>query len=127
MDAIDDLAALMREAESDRERFLERFAALCEVSFPQQARVTRRSKGWLKRVTEIEALALHFGTRIYGLRRSGHQIVADIAHEVRGVVISRRDVSVRDWITHLRGQIEEVAHAVGGEGAAAATLTDRQP
>ena len=124
---IDDLAALIREAEGGRERFLEKFAAFCEQAFPRQATVTRRARGWLKRTVEIEDLSLRFETRVFVLRRDETGVVAEIAHEVRGVIISRKAVPVRDWITQLRQKIHEAGLAVSGEGHAAAELTDFRP
>ncbi|MBF0887543.1 MULTISPECIES: hypothetical protein [Gluconobacter] len=124
---IDDLAALIRDAEGGRERFLEKFAAFCEQAFPRQATVTRKARGWLKRTVDIEELALRFETRVFVLRRDGAGVVAEIAHEVRGVAISRKQVPVRDWITELRQKIHEAGLAVSGEGHASAELTDFQP
>ncbi|MEN3166511.1 hypothetical protein [Gluconobacter sp. OJB] len=124
---IDDLAALIREAENGRERFLEKFAAFCEQAFPRQATVTRKTRGWLKRTVDIDELALRFETRVFLLRRERDGVVAEIAHEVRGVVISRKQVPVRDWITELRQKIHETGLAISGEGRASAELTDFRP
>ncbi|MFT8980124.1 hypothetical protein [Gluconobacter oxydans] len=124
---IDDLAALIREAEGGRERFLEKFAVFCEQAFPRQTTVSRRARGWLKRTVEIEGLSLQFETRVFTLRREGAAVVAGIAHEVRGVVISRKQVPVRDWIVQLRQKMHEAGLAVSGEGQAAAELTVFRP
>ena len=121
---IDDLAALIREAEGSRERFLEKFAVFCEQAFPRQTAVSRRARGWLKRTVEIEGLSLRFETRVFELRREGAAVVAEIAHEVRGVVISRNAATARDALNEADRKILGLV-ADGALDAARTTASSR--
>ncbi|MBB2166632.1 hypothetical protein HLH26_19305 [Gluconacetobacter sp. 1b LMG 1731] len=122
-DSFDDVAALIREAEAERDRFLDRFAHLCEQALPRQTTVSRSRRGLFRKTETIDGLAVRLGTQAFHLARAAGQIEASIVHEVRGVTLSRRTVHLREWITTLVGQVQALGGAVSGEGAALAHAT----
>ncbi|MDE7539081.1 hypothetical protein [Gluconobacter sphaericus] len=110
--SIDDLAARIREAEGGRERLLEKFTVFCALAFfspgsgVTQVRADGRDRGVFPR----------FKTRIFKLRREDFMVVAGIAYEVRCVVISRKQVPVRDWTVQLRQKMHEAGRLFRGRG-----------
>lgn len=122
-DSFDDVAALIREAEAERDRFLDRFAHLCEQALPRQTTVSRSKRGLFRKTETIDGLDIRLATYLFRLTRAGGDIEATIVHEVRGVALSRRTVPLREWITTLMGQVRALGGAVSGEGDVLAHAT----
>jgi len=122
-DTFDDMSALIREAESERERFLERFAALCEESLPRQTTVIRQKQGWFGKTSLITALEVRLADHVYRLERGDGSVAASAMHEVRGIVLSRHPLPVRGWIEAVMTEIGRLHHSTAGEGEAVLRAT----
>lgn len=76
------------------------------VEVERERSLSDRMAGRAGRAT---AISLHLGERTLELRAVRGRLVATAAQEVRGVVISRREVSVAEWAHLLASYLAAIA------------------
>ncbi|WP_405977794.1 hypothetical protein [Streptomyces sp. NBC_00158] len=107
------LAAALRRDSAD----LELYAGVLSASLadwlpPGAVRLSRR-RSVARRLTgrqgPVDGLDVALGDLRLSLRTDGGRTTAEICHEVRGIVLSRRRVGLDEWIGALAGALAEAA------------------
>ncbi len=111
--AVDLLAAALRSGAQDLssyERVL--FKSLAE-SLPAGVVEVRRERSMADRVAgrpgRATAISVHLGDETLEIAERRGSTVASVARDVRGVTISRREVSLAEWSEHLAEQLARFA------------------
>jgi hypothetical protein len=123
-DSFDLDAAGLRADGADLDAYVEVLARKLEDALPAETDVRRRSKGLLSRTKLVEAIEVVLGDNRYELRRHGRRVEATRAKQVRGVVIKREPLELRDWVDGLTGELREQASGSAEARAALERLVD---
>ncbi|AUY53018.1 hypothetical protein [Streptomyces sp. CB01881] len=107
------LAAALRRDSADLNLYAEVLSANLADSLPPGAvrvkrrrSVTDRMAGREGSVTELDVA---LGEQRLSLRMDRGRVSGEICHEVRGIVLSRRQVGLDEWIDALARSLAEVA------------------
>lgn len=107
------LAAALRRDSADLNLYVNVLSANLADSLPTGAVRVRRRRSLAERVAgregSVAELDVVLGERRFSLRPDRGQVEAEVCHEVRGVVLSRRQVGLDEWIDALARSLAEAA------------------
>ncbi|WP_328301503.1 hypothetical protein OG389_29560 [Streptomyces sp. NBC_00435] len=107
------LAAALRQDSSDLHLYVNVLSARLVDSLPPGAVRIRRRRSLAQRVAGREGpvaeLDVTLGERRLSLRTDRGRVTGEISHEVRGIVLSRREVDFDEWIDALARALADAA------------------
>lgn len=125
------LAAALRQDAADLEVYARVLTGTLADALPPGAVVVRRKRGLADRLAKregpVERLEVVLDEQRLVLRWDGRRPVGELVNEVRGVVLSRQQVGLEEWVNTLTGAVlaraasdararEAMRRLVGGEG-----------
>jgi hypothetical protein len=107
------LAASLRANRTDVASYAEVLSDALGATLPEGMVTVERKKSMADRVAgrpgQVVALVVATPDRQLELRQGHHGLSAQVRQVVRGVVLSRKDVSLDDWVRELAGQLSGLA------------------
>ncbi|MBP0448751.1 MULTISPECIES: hypothetical protein [unclassified Kitasatospora] len=107
------LAAALRRDSADLNLYAEVLSANLADSLPPGAVQVRRRRSVTERMAgragSVTELDVALGEQRLSLRMDRGRVSGEICHEVRGIVLSRRQVGLDEWIDALARSLAEVA------------------
>jgi hypothetical protein len=111
-------AAWLRRAEKDNKSFIEALAVRLEQSLPGHVQVERKKDSLFSRQVHVAKITVRTGGDCYILENSRGEIVVSQVKEVRGIVLSSREVELSDWIQNLDVELQNLSgHSAQAAGA----------
>src|SRR4051794_26954420 len=104
------VAASLRSDSGDTRALAEALAAKLEGALPQNARVHRRSKGFLSRAKQVRRIEVDLGDERYSLDVDEQdRLEAMRSKEVRGIVLKNEPLALDAWIDALARDLAALA------------------
>jgi hypothetical protein len=107
------LAASLRANRTDIESYASVLSDALGSALPAGMVTVERKRSMADRMAgrpgQVEALLVATDDRQLELRQGRHGLAAQIRQVVRGVVLSRKDVSLDDWVRELAAALNGVA------------------
>ncbi|MFD5619656.1 hypothetical protein [Streptomyces yangpuensis] len=107
------LAAALRRDSADLNLYAQVLSANLADSLPPGAVRVRRRRSVAERVAGREGsvveLDVALGEQRFALRMERGRVVGEVLHEVRGIVLSRRQVELDGWIDDLARSLAKAA------------------
>ncbi|MEU7065284.1 hypothetical protein [Streptomyces sp. NPDC046161] len=107
------LAAALRRDSADLNLYAEVLSATLANSLPTGAVRVKRRRSVVERMAgrggSVAGLDVALGEQRLSLRVDRGRVVGEVCHEVRGVVLSRRPVTLEEWIGALARALAEAA------------------
>jgi hypothetical protein len=108
--SFDLIAAALRADQADLGPYCQALATKLEDALPEQVRV-RRSGGLLSRGKRVERITVTLGKECFELIARGSGLLASRATLVRGIVLSRDELPLSQWVDALSQRLAEEARA----------------
>jgi hypothetical protein len=106
------VAASLRSDAGDSRALAEALAVKLEGALPQNARVQRRSKGFLSRTKLVRRIEVDLGDERYSLDVDEEDRIAAVrSKEVRGIVLKNEPLPLDTWIDALARDLAAMAQA----------------
>ncbi len=103
-------AAALRADGAELAMSIEVLASRLEQALPQLTLVERRKVGGFRsKRREVERIAVSLGGEQFELLRAGAGARCTRHTVVRGITLSRREISMADWINELNGAVARSA------------------
>ncbi|MET9364569.1 hypothetical protein ABZX93_27125 [Streptomyces sp. NPDC006632] len=107
------LAAALRQDSADLNLYANVLSANLADSLPPGAVRVKRRRSVTERVAgregSVAELDVALGDQRLSLRTNRGRVACQIRHEVRGIVLSRRDVGLDEWIDALAQSLADAA------------------
>ncbi|MFC9582075.1 hypothetical protein ACFVJ8_04400 [Streptomyces yangpuensis] len=107
------LAAALRRDSADLNLYAQVLSAGLADSLPPGAVRVRRRRSFAERVAGREGSVVEvdvaLGEQGFALRMERGRVVAEVLHEVRGIVLSRRRVELDEWTDALARSLAKAA------------------
>ncbi|WP_328740726.1 hypothetical protein OHA91_35510 [Streptomyces erythrochromogenes] len=107
------LAAALRRDSADLNLYAQVLSANLADSLPTGAVRVRRRRSLAERVAghggSVVELDVALGEQRLALRLDRGRVVGEVLHEVRGIVLSRREVELDEWVDALARSLAEAA------------------
>ncbi len=111
-------AAWLRRAEKDNNSFIEALAVRLEQSLPDHVQVERKRESLFSRQMHVQKITVRTGGDCYILENSHGSVVVSQVKEVRGIVLSSREVELSDWLKNLDVELQNLSgHSAQAAGA----------
>ena len=111
-------AAWLRRAEKDNKSFIEALAVRLEQSLPEHVQVQRKKESLFSRQMHVQKITVRTGGDCYILENSQGGISVSQVKEVRGIVLSSREVELSDWLKNLDVELQNLSgHSSQAAGA----------
>ena len=105
-EAFDLPAAALRADQAELGTSVEVLASTLEQALPRIASVERRKVGGFRsKRTEVKRVAVALGDEQYELRSTEHGLQCTRHKVVRGITLSRQELSTADWLAELIGAV----------------------
>jgi hypothetical protein len=105
-EALDLPAAALRADQAELGTSVEVLASTLEQALPRIASVERRKVGGFRsKRTEVRRVAVALGDEQYELRSTEHGLQCTRHKVVRGITLSRQELSTADWLAELIGAV----------------------
>ncbi len=101
-------AASWRHGHADEEAFVEALAHRLEKSLADLVRIEREHRLFSKS-HQCKRIAVDFDGESFVLERAGGRFVARRAKAVRGVVLSSKELAMKDWLGELSASLNAFA------------------
>lgn len=117
------LAAATASDAAAVERALPQLAAQLQAALPGKVEVETETRGLLKRTTVVRGVQASCSDQRFILESGPRgRVSARICHEVMGILLTRREVSVAEWLDALQAALAAQADSQAGGTAALTRL-----
>ncbi len=107
-------AAWVRRAQGDLKGFMGALATRFESALPGRVTVDRRRDGLLSRSSHVRAISIDGDGARFDLVFDRGKLRATRSKLVRGVVIGNTELTVEQWLSEIRLQVETLSGSLSG-------------